>query len=82
MIFVPHLIQELFFHPLRFQKTRAHLIFNVIDRVFRNAILHYVCNGMPKSSQKFYFQVLGNSQKSERVFFLLDAKLRELGGED
>ena len=58
-----------FFYPLRFQKTRAYLILNAIYRAFGNADSYNEYNGMPTSPQTFYFQVLGNSQKLERVFF-------------
>ena len=45
---------------------------------FGSADSHYVFNGMPTSSHKFYLRVLRNSHKLERVFFSLNAQMREL----
>ena len=39
-------------------------------RFLGNAVLWYVFKGMPTSPQKYYFQILGNPQKLECVFFI------------
>ena len=62
------------FCPFRFRKTRVYEILNVVQRVFGNAVLCYVFNGMTTRLQKHYFQISGNAQKLERVLY---AQLRE-----
>ena len=68
MIFDPHLVQELFFLSAEISQNTYSSNFECDLGGFKKRSLVLCINGMPTSPQK-YFQILGNSQKVECIFF-------------
>ena len=80
MIFVPYPIQENFFLSIEISQNTGVSDFEYDLLGFRNDDSHDVFNGIPTSSQKYYFQALGNSQRLERVLFFFECANARIGG--